>query len=59
MWERGLKDDFAASYADKVTVAPYVGAWIERIWLFTAFMAIKVAPYVGAWIESVRVTMRS
>ena len=35
-----------------MSVAPYVGAWIETIDIKTLFTHIYVAPYVGAWIET-------
>ena len=33
-------------------VAPYVGAWIETIYLYRLDNLCTVAPYVGAWIET-------
>ena len=35
-----------------VTVAPYVGAWIETRNDADLQKAYQVAPYVGAWIET-------
>ena len=35
-----------------VTVAPYVGAWIETLVALVWSLLITVAPYVGAWIET-------
>ena len=34
-----------------LSVAPYVGAWIEISCGTYPFEGVKVAPYVGAWIE--------
>ena len=36
-----------------LSVAPYVGAWIETCPSFAKPAPIWVAPYVGAWIETV------
>ena len=33
-------------------VAPYVGAWIETVYINNALHDGLVAPYVGAWIET-------
>ena len=33
-------------------VAPYVGAWIETMHVYTELPTRRVAPYVGAWIET-------
>ena len=50
-WERGLK------FCDKrvlricITVAPFVGAWIEMKRLPVQGTVLNVAPFVGAWIE--------
>ena len=35
-----------------LTVAPYVGAWIETFSSFLREEEGMVAPYVGAWIET-------
>ena len=37
-----------------ITVAPYVGAWIETFKSSNVFISDFVAPYVGAWIETIR-----
>ena len=34
------------------SVAPLVGAWIERNVTFVVEIVLVVAPLVGAWIES-------
>ena len=51
MWVRGLKPVFSP-WAAPMQVAPYVGAWIETVTVFTPSSASSVAPYVGAWIET-------
>ena len=38
-----------------ISVAPYVGAWIETYLINTAASTIFVAPYVGAWIETLQI----
>ena len=35
-----------------MTVAPYVGAWIETLQRYPSLFVMYVAPYVGAWIET-------
>ena len=35
-----------------LVVAPYVGAWIETLYLCEDAGECGVAPYVGAWIET-------
>ena len=35
-----------------LTVAPYVGAWIETVISNGKSLILPVAPYVGAWIET-------
>ena len=35
-----------------MSVAPYVGAWIETFLTRSKNSLIAVAPYVGAWIET-------
>ena len=37
-----------------VSVAPYVGAWIETLTKSWLCKASQVAPYVGAWIETIK-----
>ncbi len=32
-------------------VAPYAGAWIEIVTVWTVGTFLRVAPYAGAWIE--------
>jgi len=34
-----------------LTVAPYLGAWIEMPVLSSIFSTAVVAPYLGVWIE--------
>ena len=34
-----------------MSVAPYLGAWIEISYIRTNTAASIVAPYLGAWIE--------
>ena len=34
-----------------ITVAPFVGAWIEMLNSAQATTSQRVAPFVGAWIE--------
>ena len=36
----------------RVSVAPYVGAWIETVKMALFLLLLNVAPYVGAWIET-------
>ena len=40
------------NHGKHVTVAPYVGAWIETILEEARRISAWVAPYVGAWIET-------
>ena len=49
--ERGLK--CLSDNAGKIAwlVAPFVGAWIEIIYLAFSRLPEQVAPFVGAWIE--------
>ena len=42
-----------------MTVAPYVGAWIETNSKELAQYQHAVAPYVGAWIETTKKVYRS
>ena len=37
-----------------ISVAPYVGAWIETRLPIGMLQKYSVAPYVGAWIETLR-----
>ena len=50
-WVRGLKL-FPNPTVWQITVAPYVGAWIETVNGTTIIQILLVAPYVGAWIET-------
>jgi len=50
--ERGLKDTYVVSCRGPLTVAPYAGAWIERLHTVLFPLSVTVAPYAGAWIES-------
>ena len=34
-----------------MSVAPFVGAWIEMIREYKRLLSLVVAPFVGAWIE--------
>ena len=52
MWVRGLKHRLAHKVANRTSVAPRVGAWIETFAMSNTFMLSKVAPRVGAWIET-------
>ena len=53
MWECGLKQ-FAGGEADRpVGVTPYVGVWIETLFLCTIRRKKSVTPYVGVWIETI------
>ena len=38
--------------ADKVTVAPFAGAWIETAISEADPLDLLVAPFAGAWIET-------
>ena len=51
-WVRGLKRYSLPPQTQDLTVAPYVGAWIETCLKFYFFHVRQVAPYVGAWIET-------
>ena len=51
-WVRGLKLIFRNGYRVVITVAPYVGAWIETRLDNANKQQQYVAPYVGAWIET-------
>ena len=51
-WVRGLKRYSLPPQTQDLTVAPYVGAWIETISEILDNKALNVAPYVGAWIET-------
>ena len=33
-------------------VTPFVGVWIETIFLPKFFIVLKVTPFVGVWIET-------
>ena len=51
MWECGLKPATAEVTApEKVT--PYVGVWIETVYIFVLSNQLHVTPYVGVWIET-------
>ena len=52
MWVRGLKHGIVEAFIKDLSVAPYVGAWIETIIITYLYPANFVAPYVGAWIET-------
>ena len=51
-WVRGLKLHNLMWGSLVMSVAPYVGAWIETLWTVEIMMQNPVAPYVGAWIET-------
>ena len=51
-WERGLKLVVVQSPERYITVAPFVGAWIETQVFTQQFKRPHVAPFVGAWIET-------
>ena len=50
-WERGLKSVGYGTGEDSLSVAPFVGAWIEIERNQEREHIISVAPFVGAWIE--------
>ena len=52
MWVRGLKQNGCAHSVRCLSVAPYVGAWIETRFSLGQWQREEVAPYVGAWIET-------
>ena len=53
MWVRGLKLLEIQKKERIMSVAPYVGAWIEtRATAMRSLEPEAVAPYVGAWIET-------
>ena len=52
MWVRGLKPAVGSCTLWAVSVAPYVGAWIETNLASSVQRLPLVAPYVGAWIET-------
>ena len=52
MWVRGLKLGVHLWQENAVSVAPYVGAWIETYSQGFGMANPFVAPYVGAWIET-------
>ena len=39
------------SIAIAISVAPFMGAWIEICLIATFYLWFKVAPFMGAWIE--------
>ena len=41
----------AATAGSEIEVVPYVGTWIEIIWLDIDVSGSDVVPYVGTWIE--------
>ena len=49
--ERGLKFIGLFFLTDKLTVAPFAGAWIEILYAMTGYDMKIVAPFAGAWIE--------
>ena len=51
-WVRGLKLAATVGMGETVSVAPYVGAWIETNSCGSGSRTHTVAPYVGAWIET-------
>ena len=50
-WVRGLKSAVSIDAIAHVSVAPFVGAWIEIFEQLTGGLSKQVAPFVGAWIE--------
>ena len=52
MWVRGLKQCCPHREIYTERVAPYVGAWIETVYVSKYVTKDLVAPYVGAWIET-------
>ena len=52
MWVRGLKLRCDSFSLNTLSVAPYVGAWIETRRSSEDRLSVIVAPYVGAWIET-------
>ena len=53
-WVRGLKQRYISRLCKIISVAPYVGAWIETWQWIGKSIPGEVAPYVGAWIETSR-----
>ena len=51
-WVRGLKLMLSFTSWWLISVAPYVGAWIETYLVIIIIKVHLVAPYVGAWIET-------
>ena len=50
-WVRGLKLKIAITLSFSLSVAPYLGAWIEILLICKVCSDVDVAPYLGAWIE--------
>ena len=51
-WVRGLKHNLLDTSKLKRVVAPFMGAWIETIFIGFTFPFDAVAPFMGAWIET-------
>mgnify|MGYP006981461662 CR=1 FL=1 len=51
-WVCGLKPRAWKYLRPGQNVTPFVGVWIETIWLMIALMLITVTPFVGVWIET-------
>ena len=51
-WVCGLKHNFT-DCADRLQdVTPFVGVWIETIWMMYDKFRDTVTPFVGVWIET-------
>ena len=50
-WECGLKCPPALYNSSIITVAPFVGVWIEMPKYKKLLSLDRVAPFVGVWIE--------
>ena len=38
--------------ADRNSVVPYIGTWIETVWKESCVKTRYVVPYIGTWIET-------
>jgi len=47
-----LKQLTRSYYFTWTEVAPYTGAWIETVLVYSSTWKFFVAPYTGAWIET-------
>ena len=51
-WVCGLKLYRGATPCIPSDVTPYVGVWIETLFILTSRSRARVTPYVGVWIET-------